>query len=165
MDIKIKDITPHPRMLDVLFAHKRQVTSLLEGILRIDGIDHIAITYINQYQELFIVSSTPAIEFNLFSGQLWRMDYTYRPVWFNKCTQASWQSLYLPERYDELYYLKQQKNHYPFGQSFASQLDGLPMIFSIASHTCCLHKKQIIKKHHQLFYETGRECAKVVFPE
>lgn len=164
MDIINKDVTPHPQLLDVLFAHKSQVKPLFAEMLRRYEIDHIAVTHINLNQEILTFSSTPAIEFNLFNSGLWRLDNTYNPAWFEKRVTATWQSLYHPERYDELYYLKQLKPHYPIGYSFATKADGGPVIYSIASRKTAMDMQDITNARYEIFYGIQQRCAQLLLP-
>lgn len=120
MENRRNEVMPHPQYLDVLFAFKSKVSSVFRDVMGIHEIDHIAFTRIKNNQ-LLTLSSTPALEFNLFSSPLWQYDKTYHPQWFKLCIQDYWQSLYLHNRYDELYYLKQIKHAYPVGLSLAAK--------------------------------------------
>lgn len=155
-------IAPHPQFLELLFAHKGRVFSVFRDVLGIHEIDHIAITHLNRNNELLTLSSTPAMEFNLFTSSLWRFDNTYHPLWFNACSQSSWQSLYQPSRYDELYYLKQIKHHYPIGCSMAARIENKLFIFSLASKKSCGHTQEIFSAQYQDFYKIGQYCTNML---
>jgi hypothetical protein len=133
MDITQPSTKLHPEWLSLLFAHQSKVRRVFRDVLGILEINHIALTYI-QNQTMLTLSSTPAIEYNLFSSGLWRFDSSYHPDWFTQCTRATWQSLYTPLRYDELYYLKQVKPQYPLGMAIASKLEDGYVVYSLASH-------------------------------
>lgn len=164
MENSIKDINPHPKLLDTLFTHKTRVSNVFRDILGLHEIHHIAVTVVNSRSELLTFSSTPAMEFNLFSSNLWRMDKTFLPEWFEQCTQASWQSLYLAERYDELYYLKQTRHRYPLGLSMAATIGNMPVIYSLASHKACMHTQELFKNQIEEFYKIGRYCTNLLLP-
>ncbi len=130
----------------------------------IHEIDHIAFTRVSQYNQLIALSSTPAMEFNLFSGPLWRYDRAYKPQWFKQCIQDYWQNLYIPARYDELYYLKQIKHAYPIGINLAAQIGKEYIIYSFASRKSCAHTRELFATVHDDFYKIGHYCSSRLEP-
>lgn len=164
MENCLNPVVLHPHYLDILFAFKSKVSNVFRDVLGIHEIHHIALTQINSNNELISLSSTPAMEFNLFSSLLWRYDHTYHPQWFNQCTQDDWQTLYHQERYDELYYLKQIKHNYPIGLSLAGRLNGNPMIYSLASHNSCVHTQNLFSTQFEIFYKIGQYCSNMLAP-
>lgn len=152
------DVVPHPKYLEVLFAYKSKISAVFHDVLGIHEIHHIALTRINKNNELITLSSTPAMEYNLFSSPLWRYDQTYDPRWYTLCTQASWQTLYNQTRYDELYYLKQIKHQYPIGISLAANVNEEPMIYSLASHESCEQTYELFSQQYDELYKIGLYC-------
>lgn len=158
MDIH-NEIRPHSQLLKLLFAFKNKVGAVFKDILGIHEINHIAITRVGIEQEIVIFSSTPALEFNLFNSELWHYDQTYHPAWFRSGVQTSWQSLYSPARYDELYYLKQIKHHYPIGSSLAIRQDNVSYIYSLASKQSCPQTQEIFTNQSDDFRKIGLYCT------
>lgn len=151
-------VRPHPEYLDLLFAFKNKVLSVFRDILGIHEIHHLSLTRINSQNEIITLSSTPAMEYNLFSGQLWRYDKTYNPQWYQLYTQSTWERLYKPARYDELYYLKQIKHNYPLGISLAAKVNEIPVIYSLASHSSCARTIELFTTQQEDFYKIGQYC-------
>lgn len=164
MEISRTEVTPHPLLLEVLFAHRRKVSSVFRDVLGLHEINHIAIAQVDMQQQLLILSSTPAMEFNLFSTPLWRFDQTYSPEWYKQYQSAYWQSLYAPERYDELYYLKQIKPQYAFGISLAQKRQQEHYIFSFASHRSCIQTQTLFSEQQDDFYKIGLYCTHLLRP-
>lgn len=164
MEVCCKNIVLHPKFLEILFAFKSKVSSVFREVLGIHEIHHMALSRVNKNNELISLSSTPAMEFNLFSSTLWRYDKTYHPNWFKQCTQAHWQQLYYQPRYDELYYLKQIKHKYPVGLSLATTQDHMPLICSLASHNTGDHAHELFTTHHDDFYKMSLYCANLLTP-
>ncbi len=164
MNTTNKDIAPHPHFLDMLFSHKSNVSAVFNDVLGLHEIDHIAISCINEQQELSTFSSTPALEFNLFKSSLWRFDRTYQDDWYQLCSSATWEALYSQSRYDELYYIKQIKHHYPLGLSLAAKLDGNYFIYSMASHRNCGLIRELFAEQNESFYKIGEYCTKALMP-
>ncbi len=153
------DVVPHPRFLEALFVFRSKVSSVFLDVLGIHEINHIAITQVNSDRNILTFSSTPAMEFNLFNGNLWRYDKSYQLEWFSRCSQADWRSLYTTERYDELYYLKQIKHHYPIGYSLATKVANTFFIYSLASSRSCGHTRELFANQHEDFYKIGQYCT------
>lgn len=154
----------HPHFLDTLFAYKGKVSSIFKDVLGLYEISHIAISHIDENSELLSLSSTPSLEFNLFNSNLWRFDRTYQTSWYSSCISSPWQSLYAPERYDELYYLKQIKHHYPLGLSLAVKLGDCHVIYSIATHKNCPYTHELFDNQHENFYKIGQYCNNLLWP-
>ena len=164
MEIASTEVVPHPHLEDILFTFRNKVSRIYREVLGLFEVNHIAISHINEKQELSIFSSTPALEYNLFKSGLWRFDKTYQPPWFTLCTQATWQSLYEEDRYDELYYIKQAKYRYPIGISLAAKLTDAYVIYSFASNKTCDHTQNIFKENHDDLYKIGQYCTNMVLP-
>ena len=164
MNILDKKLAPHPRFLDALFANKGKVGSVFNDILGLYDISHIAVSHIDNAFGLLSFSSTPSLEFNLFKSNLWQFDKTYQTNWYSLCKPSPWQSLYAPERYDELYYLKQIKHHYPLGLSLAVKLANCHLIYSIATHKNCPDTRELFENQHDNFYKIGNYCSNLLLP-
>lgn len=163
METGCKNAIPHPQMLEALFAHRSKVASIFRDVLGLHEIHHLALTEINSHGEILIFSSTPAMEFNLFSTPLWRYDQSYNPLWYSKRTQANWQTLYSPERYDELYYLKQIKHNLPLGFSLAASREDTSLIYSMASRAAPEKFLTIIQNQREDLYKIGQYCSNLLF--
>ena len=153
------EITPHPSFLEILFAHKSKVSSIFRDVLGIKELNHIAISCVNAQKKLLTFSSTPALEYNLFSSNLWCFDNTYCPDWYERCTQSFWQPLYVKKRYDELYYMKQVKHHYPLGISMAASWQDHYFIYSLASQKSCVTTQKHFSEPFDDFYKIGQYCS------
>jgi hypothetical protein len=168
MEVLMNDInntiTPHPRFLETLFAYKGPASSAFKDVLGLYDISHIAISHIDQHRQLLCISSTPSLEFNLFKNNLWRYDKTYQIDWYSSCSVASWESLYAPERYDELYYLKQIKHHHPISASLVEKCSTGYVIYSLASHKKCEHTRNLFETQHKNLAKIGQYCANLLFP-
>lgn len=157
-------LTPHSTYLETLFAYKSQVDAVFKDVLGLNDIHHIAVSYINNAHQLLTLSSTPSLEFNLFSTPLWQFDKTYQAGWYNLCALAPWQSLYTQERYDELYYVKQIKQNYPVGISMAVQSTDYHLIYSLASHEENPEIDERFKNHTADFYKIATYCSNALMP-
>ncbi len=126
MEISDRAFLPHPLFLDILFLYKLPTATLFKELIRFYSIDHIALSYINTRRELITLSSTPAIEFNLFKHSLWQKDRTYDLNWCKQSKLSTWDRLYDATHYEELFYIKQLKPNYSMGFSLAVNHDHNP---------------------------------------
>lgn len=133
MEIGNKATTRHPELLDVLFSYKSKTAAVFKDVLGLHGIDHIAIAFLNTQMQLLTISSTPALEFNLFNSPLWQFDNTYQWPWIALCSHATWPTLYTTKYYDELYAIKQHRYQYTAGLSIATTHTDAPVVYSFAS--------------------------------
>lgn len=158
------NLTLHPDFFEILFAHKSKVYSVFNDVLGLCDISHFAISHIDNQHKILTLSSTPSLEFNLFNSTLWRFDKTYHHQWYELCISSPWYTLYTPERYDELYFLKQIKHHYSIGLSMVIKvLDGY-IIYSIASNKECLLTQKRFENQHADFYKIGAYCSNALLP-
>ncbi len=153
-----KDIILHPQLVDILFAYKSKAVTVFRDVLGLHDIDHIAITRVNPQRQMVVLSSTPAMEYNLFSSSLWRYDCSYASNWFQQGVGDYWPNLYQQARYDELYYLKQIKHEYPIGLSLARSWQGGYVIYSLASSRSCCATQDLFAAEREQFYQIGHYC-------
>ncbi len=164
MNLNKPRLTLHPHFLELLFAHKSKASAVFKDILGLHEISHFSISHIDNQGEMLTLSSTPSLEYNLFNSDLWRFDQTYHHTWYELCTSSPWQALYTPERYDELYYLKQAQTNYPIGLSMAvNKMDGY-IIYSIAANSECPMTQDRFDNHHDDFYRIGTYCSNELLP-
>jgi len=164
MDIAQHTLSLHPEWLTTLFAYKSKTRAVFSDVLGLHEVNHIALAYVSHKQSLLTLSSTPSLEYNLFSSPLWRLDNTYNPNWFQHCKHAHWQSLYTPERYDELYYIKQAKPRYPLGLSMVTTLGDGHMIYSVASASDTNDTQTIFKTQQHELLQLGQYCMTQLLP-
>ncbi len=164
MNIANKQVTPHSKFLDTLFAYKQPVSHVFKDILGLYDISHFSISRIDKDCKLLTLSSTPSLEFNLFSSNLWRFDKTYLSSWYSLCSASSWQSLYCSEHYHQLYYTKQIKHRYPIGISIAVKTMDTHLIYSIASDKECPYTQELFVNQHDHFYRIGEYCSNALLP-
>lgn len=160
----MEPIILQPDFLDFLFANKRKSSAVFRDILGIHEIDHFAISYINPQQKMACLSSAPSMEYNLFKSGLWRFDRSFDPAWIALEERASWQSLYTPSRYDELYYIKQVKQRYATGLCLATEFEGHRVIYAAASKKACEHTQTLFAENQDDFAKIGRYCLNSLFP-
>jgi len=157
-------ITLNPDFFTTLFRHQLAVRNVFKDVLGLYGISHVALTHINEKNQLLSLSSTPSLEFNLFYSQLWRYDKTYHPNWYPQEKPATWQSLYTADRYDDLYFLKQEKYQYALGLSLPIKFNHAYFIYSIASKAIEKDSHTVFKNDHALLYKIGHYCSNKLLP-
>ncbi|KTD22047.1 putative FlgJ-like protein [Legionella lansingensis] len=153
------NVRPHPQFLELLFTARGKIFSVFNDVLGLHDTNHIAITRITEAGEILAFSSTPALEFNLFKDKLWSFDQMYTPSWFLSGKHSEWSTLYTPERYDELYYIKQIKHQYPIAYSLGTTIDGTNFIYSFASKGYSEHLHQVFREQIENIHQIGEYCV------
>lgn len=157
-------ITPHPNFFETLFAHKSKVSTVFKDILGLYDISHFAIAQIDGQGKILTLSSTPALEFNLFNSNFWQFDQAYQFNWYSLCIPSFWESLYTNIHYDELYYLKQVKYQYSIGVSLAIKTADHHLIYSIATHKEGKQMREFFLSQAINFYKIGNYCSRALLP-
>lgn len=157
-------VTLHKEILSSLFAYKRTTRQIFEDVLGLLEINHIAISCVSSQKELLVFSSTPAIEFNLFSSKLWQFDATFSPQWFQKFSHSKWENLYNTAYYDDLIYLKQIKHGFVLNKSLAGKLAERIFIYSFASKKNSPFVTEIFANKTSEFYQIGQYCSNLLQP-
>jgi hypothetical protein len=152
------NVKPHPQFLETLFKCRANIFNIFNDVLGLHEIDHIAITRIAN-EEIVSFSSTPALEFNLFKDKLWSYDRSYAPDWFQSCTKSEWSALYMPERYDDLYYVKQIQHGYSLGYALSVSKNEEFYIYSLGSKNTSGNAASVFASNLDDFYRIGQYCV------
>ncbi|MDP1603104.1 MAG: hypothetical protein Q8M03_07550 [Legionella sp.] len=163
MESRRNTVKPHPNLIETLFAYKSRVSAIFNDVLGIHHLNHFSIARVDKEQTILVFSSTPSIEFNLFTTSLWRFDNTFNPGWFTQCNHALSSSLYNPKRYNELYFTRQQKPELPTAYTIAVENDG-HYIYSIASGNTFPNPDKWFTNHEDDFYKMGKYCTNLLTP-
>ena len=161
MEKSCNGYAPHPHRFLLI---RKKVSSVFRDVLGIYKIHHIAITRVTSQKKFLCLSSTPAMEFNLFNSALWRYDRCFDPKWFLQNSHDYWPNLYDVTRYDELYYLKQIKHDYALGISLASEIYDQTLIYSLASQKSCPSTQDFFTNLQDDFYKIGHYCFNLLEP-
>lgn len=157
-------VNPHPRLEDMLFACKSIVSPIFKDVLGIHEINHISVTRIDHNQQILIFSSTPAMEYNLFTSNLWAFDNTWNPAWYQLCVPALWETLYQPAHYDELYYARQIKHHFSAGLSLTVFDGDAHYIYSLASSRPAAESQELFMNNLTDCRKIGEYCKNLLNP-
>lgn len=157
-------IYPHPHFQNILFAYKGTVSKVFKEVMGLHDIAHLSLARISQNNQIVSLSSTPAMEFNLFKSPLWRYDASFNPNWFRLGKQSTWQDLYSPARYDELYYLKQSQHELALGVSLANKLGNDYFVYSFATRTTYPDEQQSFLNKQTEFSQIGHYCTQQLMP-
>lgn len=123
----------HPKIMDILFYHKRDVSSGLRDLKGIHGIDHVAIIMINPELEISIFSLFPSVEYNLIANELWKFDRCFNPMTLEDKTLNWWEDSYHLSYQHELRHLKEDIHQFTLGMNLVRKIDGFTLIYSFAT--------------------------------
>lgn len=160
----IKKTLPHPSLLESLFAYKAKTMVIFNDVLGLHNISHLAVTRIDNEGKILVFSSTPAMEYNLFSNSLWCFDNTYVPAWFTKTCVSNWEDLYQKTHFDLLYSERQIKHHLSLGLSLAIQEEDRYYIYSIAFSKAYVPDFKLLTGKIDDFKKIGQYCKNLLQP-
>ncbi len=153
---------PCDTYLDKLFMHRHQFRTIFNEVLGLYAIHHISINFINQNQ-LVTYSSTPALEYNLFSQSLWKFDKTYHANGLVLEKPYHWHELYEKSHFEELIWLKQKRYNYQTGFSYLEKFNSELIIYSFASFNEPDIANEYVNDMNKL-KQIGNYCTQALLP-
>jgi len=133
---KENNLLLHADILNILYEHRRFVAKIYRDIMGFYNISHIGLSIVNPAHELVVFSTTPNIEYNLISNQLWTQDCCFNPS-IGQSNKFSWwgdnTSNLSDNQQNHLNKIKLLNNNFTLGMSIARNLQGFDLIYSFAS--------------------------------
>lgn len=119
--------------VDLLFSHKKELSSKFSDIIGLHFIDHLSVFLLDPNNELTIISSTPSVEFNLINTGLWFYDHTFSPKTFTDGHLDTWETFYHPIYSKLLALEKKQAHRFTHGINLVRQINHHTVLYSFAT--------------------------------
>jgi hypothetical protein len=152
----------HPKILDILFEHRREIAIKLSDIIGIHYIDHMAIIISNPKNEIVIFSKTPTIEYNLISSNLWLHDGAFSPQFFKKKSFFWWEEAYNSEYFEKIKNIKEQKHKYKLGFCLVRKINAFYIIYSFATRRAMIDSQSYYLSHKEDLLRMGDYCYRSI---
>lgn len=130
MDVTAVEVSLHPKAKKFLFEHYMTTRRIFSDILGQVETDYASIALINQTNQVFFISSNPAMELNLIEQSLWRFDGSYQPEFFNQDQPKLWSELPHTGCMEEIIKYKQVKPRLISGISIPDEYGAYRTVFS-----------------------------------
>lgn len=122
-------VSLHSHASDILFEHRRQVSSIFLQIKGHYEIAYFGLNIINPANELVAFSSLPHIEYNLIQQDIWRDDPYFSSKNFNKNTLYCWDEI----NNEQIRKIKLDSNNFKAGMTISREIDGFNFLYSYAT--------------------------------
>lgn len=157
--------TIHPRAQEILFEQKRKLSKIFREVLGHYEMDHLSIAVIKKNHEIFFLSSTPSIEFNLIEKNLWIYDDSYDPDFFRNPQCKLWSELFHKEKFIELRFIKQIVTGYVSGFSASVEFNNFYLVYSFATKSKRLDTEMEFFGLSNSLIKLGNFCFKKIVDE
>jgi len=128
-----KDVVLHEDIFEILFKYKKIICNKFDDIRGTLLIDHLSINIINPNNKIVIFSTTPSVEYNLLTHNLWKHDQGFSISHQINNRFYSWDTAYKKEYFNELKLTKQLKHGFTFGFNLSKMINEFQFIYSFAT--------------------------------
>lgn len=118
----------HPEVIEILFENRRYIKNAFSNLKGLHGITHMGMACIDPSHELIAFSTTPNIEYNLFSQDLWRDDHCFDKDIENKNSLLWWD--YTNEKIEKV---KLTNNRFTMGMTLYRPIGDFAFLYSFAT--------------------------------
>lgn len=154
-------ITLHRSAKIYLYEHYRKLRKIFGDVLGLMEIDYLSIAMINNKNELFFLSSSPSIEYNLIEKNIWQLDKIYNGNFIQQ-DKAQWWSDINARDNDELYHYKQASQKLMMGLSVPDLYDEYRVIYSFGFQSDNEQIRINIQNNIYELLNIGRFCLKKI---
>lgn len=127
------EVLLHEYILEILFKYKDKVFNKFYDIRGTFLIDHLAINIIDPNNKLIIFSTTPSVEYNLISQELWKYDRSFSTSYQIDNRFYSWEKAYEENQFEKLKLAKQINHGFSFGFNLSKKIESFQFIYSFAT--------------------------------
>jgi len=122
------NIQLHPEIIEILFENRRYIKNIFSDLNGLYDIAHIGLTCIDPSNECIVFSTTPNVEYNLISQNLWEYDHCFYPDPVEKNTLLWWD-----DGLEKIAKIKLENNQFTLGMSIVRPVDDFCFIYSFAT--------------------------------
>jgi hypothetical protein len=152
----------HPDILNILYDNRCHVKKKFSEVIGFYEINHISITIINPENEMVAFSTTPSIEYNLITQELWQHDFTLLSESHKDNQLIWWDTDDLNPHFNKIYNIKEQKNHFTLGMALARKIDGFCIVYSFATKNINADLRSYYVSNINRLYDIGDHCYKSI---
>ena len=152
----------HPDILNILYENRCHVKKKFSEVIGFYEINHISITIINPSNEMVTFSTTPSIEYNLITQELWQHDFTISSNSHKNNELIWWDTDNMHPHFNKINNIKEQKNNFTLGMALARKIDGFCIIYSFATKNKDSDLKSYYISNINGLYDIGDHCYKSI---
>lgn len=152
----------HPQLLDILFHHRREISKKFSDVLELHYINHVATIISNPEREIVIFSTTPTVEYNLISSEMWPHDGTISPTFYKTKTFFWWTDAYHQNHFLQLQNIKEKKHNLTLGFCLVREIGDFHLIYSFATRSKRKDLEDYYLAHMDDLLAIGDYCYKLI---
>lgn len=164
-DIKLfsvsNEVSLHEDILEVLFGYKEKICNKFHDVSGTFFIDHLAINIIDPNSKVIIFSTTPSVEYNLISRDLWKYDRSFSISYQTKNRFYSWEQAYEEEQFEKLKLIKQTNHGFSCGFNLSTKIESFQLVYSFATR----HQRLNLIEYYRGYINELFSIANFVFKE
>lgn len=155
------NINLHPAIVDILFENRKHMQEVFQSIQGFHEIDHFSLTIIDPLMTLTTFSTTPTIEYNLLSQNLWHEDPAF--YFFPEDNQDLkwWNDIDTPLA-TKIKDIKLTKNKYSSGFSYSRKIGNFYILYSFATKYKHQNYKEYYLSHLNSLISLGDFCYRSI---
>lgn len=141
-----KHCSPHPNIMESLFGEKRLINRYFSDIKGICCVDHFAVKVFDYQGRFLIFSSTPSVEYNLITSNLWRHDKNFYPIEEHNQIKV-WDEHYNSGYSELLHKIKSQDHHFKFGFDMGCVKNDMKVTYTFATRSIIQNYRDYYEKN------------------
>lgn len=127
------EVLLHENILEVLFKYKETLCHKFDDVRGTLLIDHAAITIIDSDNKIIVFSTTPSVEYNIISQDLWKHDASFSLSYQAANRFYTWEKAYENEYFEELKLVKEVNHGFYLGFNLSKKVGSTQFIYSFAT--------------------------------
>lgn len=156
----LQTIILHPKLLEILFECRREVSRKFSDVLGIYYFDHVTTMIINPHNQAVIFSSTPSIEYNLIKNELWVNDGHFLLEHINENEFFWWPQAYAPKYFNDIQKIRETDHACNLGITIVKNIHGFTNVYSFATRCKKPELKEYYRDHLDEITKMGDYCYK-----
>lgn len=148
----------HKDILLIALYEYTKIKKAYSAVLRLNAIDYLSINIVNPCGEMIFLSSTPSVDMDIYSGDLWLYDRSIYPATYQNQKFYWWDDCYLPEMAGILKQEKEIKNNLHCGFVCVKQIKNFYLLYSYATKEKDPEIKKVIEEYKNTFIDMGDYC-------
>jgi hypothetical protein len=153
--------TLHQNILDILFENRSFLRNVLKTINGLHEIHHFSATIIDPTNKTIIFSTTPSIEYNLISQNLWDLDQAFYHESLTENYIRWWDNITSVE-YEKIKSIKLTNNCYSFGMTINRHVTDFTIMYSFATKSLEKNLREYYSLNLNNLIDIGDYCYKSI---
>ena len=154
---KNRPVHLHHHILDILFENRSFLRKILQTINGLHEINHFSITLIDPTKKAIIFSTTPSMEYNLITEEMWAIDHGAIHASLENDSIAWWAS-----DHQKINSIKLTHNGYSLGMTMSRYAERFTILYSFATKNRGNDLQTYYRSNIHRLIDIGDYCYKLI---